>query len=52
MADITREAAVTLTNKLLKKYKKAINACQEYKSVLTPEALNIVNDYERNGIGN
>ena len=50
MADITRTAAVTLTNQMLRKYKKAINICQEDKSVLTPEATKIVNDYESNGI--
>ncbi|MCR4955043.1 MAG: hypothetical protein K6A43_13335 [Treponema sp.] len=50
MADITRTAAVTLTNQMLRKYKKAINLCQEDKSVLTAEALKIVNDYESNGI--
>lgn len=46
MADITRNAAVELTNKMLKKYKKAINVCQKNKDLLTAEATEIVNDYE------
>lgn len=50
MADITRGAAVTLTNRMLKKYRKAIGVCQENKDILTPEAKAIVNDYESNGI--
>lgn len=50
MADITRGAAVTLTNRMLKKYRKAIGVCQEFRDALTKEAGSIVSDYESNGI--
>ena len=51
MADITRRTAKILLDQMLKQYRDAMKACIDDKDVIPAEALQIVNDYENNQIG-
>ena len=51
MADITRRTAKVLIDQMLKQYSETMKACIDDRDVILAEALQIVNDYENNQIG-